>query len=174
MFFPAYNDAPSLPGLVEATFEVLRANVADYEVIVVNDGSRDNTGEVLEELRRKHAPRMRVVTHKKNRGYGGALRSGFAAARKEWVFYTDGDGQYDVREIHRLLAELKPNIDLVNGYKVKRADAWYRIWIGAFYRRAMRWVFRLSIRDVDCDFLRSRAVAGLHIHLDLFCRGIDG
>jgi hypothetical protein len=68
------------------------------------------------------------------------------------IFYTDGDGQYDVRELHNLLACLKPNIDLVNGYKVKRADPWHRILIGAIYLRAMRWAFRLSIRDVDCDF----------------------
>ena len=75
----------------------------DYEVIVVNDGSQDNTGEVLEELRREFAPRMRVVTHPENRGYGGALRTGFASATKEFVFYTDGDSQYDVAELPRLL-----------------------------------------------------------------------
>jgi glycosyltransferase involved in cell wall biosynthesis len=85
-------------------------------------------------------------------GYGAALITGFANAKKDLIFYTDGDGQYDVRELHNLLAHLKPNVDLVNGYKVKRADAWYRIWIGALYRRTMRWAFRLSIRDVDCDF----------------------
>ena len=75
VFFPAYNDAPSLPGLIGRTFAVLRERVADYEVIVVNDGSYDHTGAVLEELRLQHAPHMRVVTHQQNRGYGGALRS---------------------------------------------------------------------------------------------------
>ncbi len=96
VFFPAYNDAPSLPDLVAKTFEVLEAHADDYEVIVVNDGSQDKTGEVLEELRRRYQPLLRVITHAQNRGYGGALRSGFEAATREWVFYTDGDGQYDV------------------------------------------------------------------------------
>ncbi len=105
-FFPAYNDAPSLPSLISTTFAVLEEHVEDYEVIVVNDGSRDGTGRVLEHLRALHGPRLRVITHPQNRGYGAALRSGFAAARKQLVFYTDGDGQYDVRELPALLAQL--------------------------------------------------------------------
>src|ERR1039458_5230783 len=99
VFFPAYNDAPSLPGLVARTFAVLAAHVADYEVIVVNDGSADATPSVLEALRRQYGPRLRVVTHPRNRGYGGALRSGFEAATKEFVFYTDGEiGRASCRE----------------------------------------------------------------------------
>src|SRR4051812_2494138 len=99
VFFPAYNDAPSLPLLISRTFATLQEHVTDYEVIVVNDGSQDDTGKVLAELEKQYAPRMRVITHPQNRGYGGALRSGFAAATKDLVFYTDGDGQYDVREL---------------------------------------------------------------------------
>src|ERR1039458_3965916 len=90
VFFPAYNDAPSLPGLLRKTFATLEPHVADYEVIVVDDGSFDGTGQVLEQLRREYSPWLRVVTHAHNRGYGGALRRGFAAAQKEFVFYTDG------------------------------------------------------------------------------------
>ena len=97
-------------------------------------------------------PFLRVIHHERNLGYGAALISGFMNAKKDLIFYTDGDGQYDVREMHNLLAQLKPTVDLVNGYKVKRADAWYRVWIGATYRAAMRLVFQLQIRDVDCDF----------------------
>ena len=95
---------------------------------------------------------MRVIHHERNLGYGAALITGFKNARKDLIFYTDGDGQYDVREMHNLLAHLAPHIDLVNGYKVKRSDPWYRIWIGECYRRAMRLVFWFSMRDVDCDF----------------------
>jgi glycosyltransferase involved in cell wall biosynthesis len=91
VFFPAYNDAPSLPGLIDNAFEVLQSHVDDFEVIVVNDGSPDDTGKVLSRLCHQYGPRMRVITHPENRGYGGALRSGFADARKDWVFYTDGD-----------------------------------------------------------------------------------
>ena len=152
VFFPAYNDAPSLPDLIGKAFSVLGGLVEDYEVIVVNDGSHDDTGAVLERLRQQHAPRMRVVTHPENRGYGGALRSGFAAATKDLVFYTDGDGQYDVGELPKLLALMGPDVGLVNGYKLERNDPWHRIWIGKVYNAFARFLFRIRIRDVDCDF----------------------
>ena len=152
MFFPAYNDAASLPELVEKAFAVLRAHAEDFEVIVVNDGSRDNTAEVLNQLQCRLGPRLRVVTHEHNRGYGGALRSGFAAACKELVFYTDGDGQYDVGELPKLLERMAPGVGLVNGYKLERNDPWHRTFIGNVYNRFARTIFRLKIRDVDCDF----------------------
>ena len=165
VFFPAYNDAPSLPGLIARTFAVLREHVADYEVIVVNDGSYDNTAAVLESLRGQHEPYMRVVTHPQNRGYGGALRSGFGAAGKEFVFYTDGDGQYDVGELPRLLALVKPGTGLVNGYKLERQDPAHRIWIGSIYNFCARLLFRIRIRDIDCDYRLIRRKLLDHIHL---------
>lgn len=152
VFFPAYNDAPSLPALIATTFEVLCPRVPDFEVIVVNDGSYDNTAEVLAELERKYAPRLRVVTHPRNRGYGAALRSGFAAATKELVFYTDGDGQYDVRELPKLLDLMDDGVGLVNGYKLERNDPQHRIWIGNAYNWFAHLLFGIRIRDVDCDF----------------------
>lgn len=165
VFFPAYNDAPSLPGLVRKTFAVLEQRVADYEVIVINDGSRDRTAQVLEELRREHSPFLRVVAHAHNRGYGGALRSGFAAAEKEFVFYTDGDGQYDVAELPRLLELVGPATGLVNGYKLERQDPAHRVWIGNVYNFCARVLFRIRIRDIDCDYrLIRRALLG-QIHL---------
>jgi glycosyltransferase involved in cell wall biosynthesis len=165
VFFPAYNDAPSLPGLIDKTFAVLAEHVDDYEVIVVNDGSYDNTGEVLAALRQKHGPRMRVITHEANRGYGGALRTGFSSATKDFVFYTDGDGQYDVGEIPALLALMEPGVGLVNGYKLQRNDPWHRIWIGAVYNRFARFLFRIRLRDVDCDFRLIRRQLLEEIHL---------
>lgn len=152
VFFPAYNDAPSLPALIANTFSVLETAAADFEVIVVNDGSRDNTGDVLAELASHYGPRMRVITHPSNRGYGGALRTGFAEAGKDWVFYTDGDGQYDVRELPALIQETGFDVGLVNGYKLERSDPWHRIWIGNAYNAFARFLFRIHIRDVDCDF----------------------
>jgi len=152
VFFPAYNDALSLPPLIEKTHTVLREHLEDFEVIVVNDGSRDNTAEVLEHLRKRFGPTLRVVTHAENRGYGGALRSGFAAAAKELVFYTDGDGQYDIAELPKLLDCLAPDVGLVNGYKLERNDPTHRIWIGTLYNRFARLLFRIRIRDIDCDF----------------------
>jgi glycosyltransferase involved in cell wall biosynthesis len=152
VFFPAYNDAPSLPALIENTFAILAAHATDYEVIVVNDGSFDNTGDVLRTLAEKFAPRMRVITHAQNRGYGGALRSGFAAASRELVFYTDGDGQYDVGELPKLLELMSPDVGLVNGYKLERNDPRHRIWIGNVYNAFARFLFRIRLRDIDCDF----------------------
>jgi glycosyltransferase involved in cell wall biosynthesis len=152
VFFPAYNDAPSLPALLEKAFAVLPALADDFEVIVVNDGSHDATADVLAGLQKRYGPRLRVVTHPENRGYGGALRSGFAAATKELVFYTDGDGQYDVGELPALLERMAPEVGLVNGYKLERHDPRHRIWIGNVYNRLARLLFRIRIRDIDCDF----------------------
>ncbi len=165
VFFPAYNDAPSLPGLIERTFEVLENYGGDYEVIVINDGSRDNTAEVLERLLSKYAPRLRVITHPENRGYGRALRSGFATATKDRVFYTDGDGQYDVRELTKLLSKMEPDVGLVNGYKLERNDPWHRVWIGKAYNAFARFIFRVKIRDIDCDFRLIRRPLLEQIHL---------
>jgi glycosyltransferase involved in cell wall biosynthesis len=165
VFFPAYNDAPSLPGLVAQTFAVLEAHVGDYEVIVVNDGSRDATASVLEGLRGQYGPRLRVVTHQRNRGYGGALRSGFEAATKEFVFYTDGDGQYDVSELPRLLELVGPDTGLVNGYKLERHDPAHRVWIGQTYNFCARLLFRIRIRDIDCDYRLIRRALLERIHL---------
>ncbi len=151
-FFPAYNDAPSLPLLIGRTFETLESCASDFEVIVINDGSQDDTASVLETLCRKFGPRLRVVTHERNRGYGAALRSGLAAANKDLIFYTDGDGQYDVRELPKLLARMAPGVALVNGYKLKRSDPLRRVWIGRLYNAFARWLFSVRLRDIDCDF----------------------
>lgn len=152
VFFPAYNDAPSLPALVEKAFAVLSACSTDYEVIVINDGSQDATGIVLAALAERFGPRMRVITHARNLGYGQALRSGFAEAKKDLVFYTDGDGQYDVGELQNLLAKLHSNVGFVNGYKLERNDPWHRICIGNVYNAFARYLFGIRLRDVDCDF----------------------
>lgn len=152
VFFPAFNDARALPDLLARTFAVLRAHVSDYEVIVVNDGSSDDTAEVLEELRLRYDRYLRVVTHPENRGYGAALRSGFANARKEFVFYTDGDGQYDPAELVSLLNAVTAKTGLVNGYKMERNDPWHRVAIGWLYNRFARGLFGIRLRDIDCDF----------------------
>jgi glycosyltransferase involved in cell wall biosynthesis len=152
VFFPSYNDAPSIARLVAAAFDVLRETADDYEVIVVNDGSCDNTAEVLSALSDDYSPRLRVVRHEHNLGYGAALRSGFAAASKEFVFYTDGDGQYDVGELRTLLTHMAADVGLVNGYKLERNDPAHRVWIGNVYNAFARALFGIRIRDIDCDF----------------------
>jgi glycosyltransferase involved in cell wall biosynthesis len=165
VFFPAYNDAQSLPGLIRQTFEVLDQHCDDFEVIVVDDGSRDETAGVLRRLQCSYGPRLRMVTHDVNRGYGGALRSGFAAATKDLVFYTDGDGQYDTRELPKLLEEMGDDVGLVNGYKLERNDPPHRIWIGNIYNSFARFLFRVQLRDIDCDFRLIRRSLLEEIHL---------
>ena len=152
VFFPAYNDAPSLPALIGKTFQVLGELVDDFEVIVVNDGSADDTGEVLAQLQQQHGPLLRVITHPETRGYGGALRTGFGAATKDFIFYTDGDGQYDVGDLGPLLEVVGPAVGLVNGYKIARQDPWHRKVIGAVYNQFARFLFGVRLRDIDCDF----------------------
>jgi glycosyltransferase involved in cell wall biosynthesis len=150
-FFPCYNDESTIAGLVREADAQLRCATDDYEIIVVNDGSRDRSAAVLAELAQQ-MPRLKVVTHEVNRGYGGALRSGFAAATKDIVFYTDGDGQYDVKEIPLLLALLVDDTDFVNGMKMSRSDPGYRVFIGNLHKFVTRWAFWLPIDDVDCDY----------------------
>jgi glycosyltransferase involved in cell wall biosynthesis len=160
-FFPCYNDAGTIATMVVMARQILRELTEDYEVIVVDDGSTDHSRSVLAELASLFPDDVRVVLHERNRGYGGALRSGFAAATKEWVFYTDGDAQYNVAELRRLATLIGPQVDVVQGYKTKRHDPWHRIAIGAAYRVVIGAHFQLQIRDVDCDFRLHRR-ARLH------------
>ena len=162
VFFPAYNDGRTIGPLVLAALQLLPQITDDYEVLVVNDGSQDHTAAVLAELARRH-PQVRVLHHDRNRGYGAALRSGFAAARKDWVFYTDGDAQYNPSDLGRLLAVWNEKVDIVTGYKIARHDPLYRVVCGRIYHSVVALAFRLRIRDVDCDFrlIRRRVLASL-------------
>jgi glycosyltransferase involved in cell wall biosynthesis len=151
VFFPCYNDAETIGQLVLDAESALRSLTDDYQIVVVNDGSTDRSAEVLRELQSRVA-RLDVVTHPKNRGYGGALRSGFSASTKELVFYTDGDGQYDVKEMPLLVMLLSADVDFVNGVKMTRQDPGYRVFAGNLHKFFTRWMFWLPVTDVDCDF----------------------
>ena len=120
---------------------------------------------MLEELSRM-CPSLRVVDHPQNRGYGAALRTGFASATKEFVFYTDGDAQYDPQELVDLWARMAPEVDLVNGYKISRSDPLHRIIIGRLYHHTVKLLFGLSVRDVDCDFRLMRRSIFERVHLE--------
>jgi len=151
VFFPCFNDAGTIGSLVAEADAVAADYTPDYEILVVDDGSSDSSAELLKELQRTY-PKLRVVLHEKNQGYGAALQTGFAHATKDLVFYTDGDGQYDVFELRRLLQVMQDGVDVVNGYKIARSDPWHRIIIGKLYLRLMRLLFNFHVRDVDCDF----------------------
>jgi len=163
-FFPAFNDEDSIAKLIHGVLAVAPRITNNYEVIVVNDGSSDGTAAVLDALASKE-PRLRVIHHPRNRGYGGALRSGFESATKDLIFYTDGDGQYDVREITNLIPLMTEEVDVVNGYKIRRADNRRRVVLGAIYKFLARRMFGLPIRDVDCDFrlMRREAIQSIEL-----------
>ena len=151
IFFPAYNDSGTIASLVIAARQTAARLTDDFEVIVVNDGSADATAQIVEELARTY-PDVKVVHHPRNRGYGAALRSGFAAATRELVFYTDGDAQYDPSEMSILWHALRSDVDIVNGYKISRSDPAHRVLIGRVYHHTVKLLFGLRVRDVDCDF----------------------
>ena len=151
IFFPAYNDAGTIASLALIAHMTARQLTDDYEVIVIDDGSPDHTGELLDEMAR-HFSWLKVVHHGTNRGYGGALRTGFQTASKELVFYTDGDAQYDPREMKRLFEAFTPEVDFVNGYKIGRSDPFHRKVIGKAYHTFVKTMFGLRLSDVDCDF----------------------
>jgi glycosyltransferase involved in cell wall biosynthesis len=150
-FFPASNDGGTIGSLVVTTLNTLAELTDDYEVIVVENGSSDYTVEVLEALEKQY-DHFKALTHREALGYGGALRVGFASCSKDLIFYTDGDAQYDPREIKVLLAALRDDVDVVNGWKLERHDPFHRIVIGRIYHHIVKLMFGFKLRDVDCDF----------------------
>jgi glycosyltransferase involved in cell wall biosynthesis len=151
IFFPAYNDSGTIASMVIRAVKAASELTSDFEVIVVDDGSADGTAEIADELARTY-PQVRAIHHPKNRDYGAALRTGFRAATKDLIFYTDGDAQYDPTELRLLWDKMAPGIDLVNGYKISRADPLHRIVIGRIYHYIVSFLFGLKLRDIDCDF----------------------
>jgi dolichol-phosphate mannosyltransferase len=147
---PSLNEEENIKDAVLALDEFLKANFLDYEIIAVDDGSIDRTGEILGYLR-KSLPFLRVIRHRKNLGYGASLREAFSAATKDYVFYTDSDMQFDICEIS-LLLPLAEKYDIVVGYRRRRCDPPLRIFLSWGYNFLARRVFGLKIRDIDCAF----------------------
>lgn len=150
VFFPCYNEEANVERVTAAALEACRAITDDFEVIIVNDGSRDRTGELADKLAAEH-PEVRAVHNNPNRGYGGALQRGFTSATKEWVFYTDGDGQFDFKEIPRLLP-LLDQFDIVSAYRVNRQDSIMRKINAWGWTTLCNLLLGLRLRDIDCAF----------------------
>jgi glycosyltransferase involved in cell wall biosynthesis len=150
VFFPCHNEAGSIASLTHQALEVLEEISDDYEVIIVNDGSTDATAQIADRLAQENR-QVKVVHHPINRGYGGALQSGFRAAGKQWVFYTDGDGQFDIKELPPLL-ELTDKYDIITCYRLNRRDNLIRKMNAWAWEKLMNFVFDLKLRDIDCAF----------------------
>lgn len=152
VFFPTYNEADNIKKVVLSAKKVLLTLVDKWEIIVVNDGSYDNTKEVVERLA-KVDKRISVITHRINRGYGGALKTGFANAKYQWVAFTDSDGQFDFSEINEFIEKLKrTSADLILGYRIKRADSIIRRLGGIAWAVLPRLFWGLNVRDYSCGF----------------------
>lgn len=150
LILPAYNEENNLNKVVEQALTVFNEMVDDYEIIIVNDGSNDRTGEIAEALARENS-HIRVFHHSYNQGYGVTLKDGILQATKEWIFLTDADQQFNLRELNKYLP-LTPNNDLLIGYRIRRQDPSYRLIIALVYRYCLRLFFGLKVRDVDCAF----------------------
>ena len=164
IFFPFYNEETNIEKVVETAILKSHKFVNDLEVILVDDGSKDNTPLLADALSKKYNF-VKTVHHSINKGYGGALISGYAAASKRYIFYTDGDGQFDVDEIKRLIPFID-KYDIVTGYRMKRLDPFHRLIIAFFFNLLMRLVFKVKVRDVDCAFKLVNRKIFEKIHLE--------
>ena len=147
---PAYNEEGNIGKTVSDAVAYLNKTVVEYEVIIVNDGSVDSTAEIVEELSSSN-PRIYLVNHQINQGYGAALRSGFEKASLDYVFLMDSDGQFDISELDRFLPYIDDS-NVVIGYRENRADSFMRTLNAWLYHVYIRAIFGLSVRDIDCAF----------------------
>ncbi|HEV7236856.1 MAG TPA: glycosyltransferase family 2 protein [Ktedonobacteraceae bacterium] len=150
LVLPAYNEEQMIAQTISTVLTVVPTWTQDFEVIVVNDGSTDATATLLEELRERDQ-HVRLVTHTVNQGYGAALVSGFAAATKEYTFFMDADGQFDIRDLQAFFPYID-SYDAVIGYRIDRQDSWMRKLNAWGWKLLIGWVFGIHVRDVDCAF----------------------
>jgi len=150
VFFPCYNEQANLARVIKQALAVLENLKADFEIIIVDDGSSDSTGQIADELAGQNSG-VKVVHHRTNLGYGAALQSGFKAATKELVFYTDGDGQFDINEMPPLLG-LMEHYDIVSCYRLNRQDNLIRKINGWCWTKLVCLLFGIKVRDIDCAF----------------------
>ena len=153
VFFPCYNEEKNIESTFNRALPTLKKIAKNWEVILVNDGSKDNTLQVLKKLKKKYPKEVTIVDHPQNRGYGAAFKSGVYTAKYPWITFTDADGQFDFKEIYKLVdIQKKANADLVIGfYNVRQVPA-FRIWGSAAWQLAVYILFGLKVRDIDCGF----------------------
>jgi glycosyltransferase involved in cell wall biosynthesis len=151
IFFPALNEEGTVARLAEDFLAIIRSSFDCGELIIVNDGSTDRTREISDRLVQENETCVRAIHHEQSSGYGNALKAGFEAARHELIFFTDGDYQFDVNDLYRMLPHME-ECDVVVGYRQDRQDPKYRLLLSRGYNVLVRMLFGLKLRDVDCSF----------------------
>lgn len=166
---PAFNEQGNIERAVRSSAEAIAPLVDDYELVVVDDGSRDETPQILKRLVAEYGERVNVVTHETNLGYGIALRAGFDAARGRYIFYTDADNQFDLRELDGFLPAMD-GVDAILGYRVGRQDGAFRLMVSNGYNALASLAFGMDVRDLNCSFklFRREALTSLHLEEDHF------
>lgn len=166
VFFPMFNEEKNVGPMIESAIEILPRITKKYEVIVVDDGSTDDTRKIAQKYQRKNQ-NVKIITHKMNLGYGASLRTGFAAARYDWVFFTDGDQQFDMQELFSFVTFSK-KYDVIIGYRKNRAEGWMRHFNASLFKLFIDLLFRLHVKDIDCAFklIKSDVIRAIHLESD--------
>ncbi|MEI8067699.1 MAG: glycosyltransferase family 2 protein [Candidatus Shapirobacteria bacterium] len=153
VFFPCYNEEKNIKNTVQKTIPILKENAQKWEIILINDGSRDNTAKVLEEIRKEYPTQIKIITHNPNRGYGASLKSGLYNAKYQWIAFTDADGQFDFTEVTKLIKQQqKTNSDIVIGYYLARQVSKAAIFTSKIWELIVFLLFGLHVTDIDCGF----------------------
>lgn len=151
IFMPAYNEEGNIAATIIDAEKAAKRISQDYEIIIVNDGSRDRTAEIVKELAKVN-PNLKLVSHASNKGYGAAVKTGLSNCKKDWIFFTDSDGQFHYDEIEKFV-EASSNADLIMGYRKKRMDPFHRVFVAQVLLKVWNFVlFGLTVRDVDCAY----------------------
>ena len=163
LFFPVFRDERSVRNVAEKALKLLSELCSDYEIIIVDDGSPDRSGEIADDLAREHGS-IRVIHHGKNLGYGSAVRSGLAASRFEYICLTDGDDEYEVEDFRKLL-KLRDRYDLIITFRYKKIYSNTRIFVSWVYNKLLRVLFRMPFRDVSTGLrmIRKSVIEGLEL-----------
>lgn len=165
VIFPAYNEEGNIQKIARNVFDYLDKNFNDFEIILVDDGSTDKTYEICRKLVSSFNNRLLVLRHAKNRGYGAALRTGLFSAKKELVFYTDSDNQFDIKELE-IFMEYITDYELVIGFRKNRQDFFIRKFCAYIYNRLVFFLFGLDVKDIDCSFKLFKRAALMKLTID--------
>lgn len=153
VFFPCYNEEKNIQNTVDTAIPIIRKITNTWQIILINDGSKDNTLKVLESIKKQYSPNIDIVNHPQNRGYGAALKSGLYNSKYDWICFTDSDGQFDFKDIYLLIdKQKKTDADLTIGYYLGRKVPFYRKWGSTLWQLAVFLLFGLKVRDIDCGF----------------------